>query len=47
MEAIGYSLSSYSLLLSYPRQCISDSLDASLMELGIVADTVLIVEMND
>jgi len=47
MEAIGYSHSSYSLLLPFPRRCISDSLDSSLLELGIVSDSSLIVDLND
>ena len=47
MEAIGYSHSSYSLLLPFPRQCISDRLDLHLSELGIVSDSTLIVDLND
>jgi len=47
MEAIGYSHSSYSLLLPYPRQCISDRLDSSLLDVGIATDSTLIVDLND
>lgn len=47
MESIGYLHSSYSLLLPFPRRCISDTLDSSLSELGIVSDSTLIVDLND
>jgi len=47
MESIGYSHTSYSLLLPFPRRCISDSLDLSLLELGIISDSTLIIDLND
>jgi len=47
MEAVGYSHSNYSLLLPYPRRCISDQPDSSLMDMDIVTDTALIVDLND
>ena len=47
MEAVGYSRSRYSLLLPYPRRCISDRPDSTLMELDIVADSTLIVDLNE
>jgi len=47
MESVGFPRSDYSLLLPYPRRCVSSRLDASLTDLGLVTDSALIVDLHD